>query len=621
VVPSFTADGKTLIASPGGQERAWHAWEAVTGKPADGLKLPEGHNYAQPAVAPDNRTLLFAQARYVQGSDGCIRLWDLRAGKMLHTLGAEGPIGPFFPDGKSFLSNAGVLQRWELATGRPLLPENDKMCHQSEVIRAVYSPDGRRLATTALNDAICLWDVATARPLHLLKVRGGNAIDLAFTPDGRFLVSGGLGYRGELDVWDTQTGKEVRRIPLQNPEPDEKQLNILRLQVTPDGRTVIVLGYSPRKLLDFSGFLSCLDLATGQEKTRVKAGTSDGPYSLYSAFSADGSTLASCGELLDTTTGKPRVKLEGGPRPLSHYAFSSDGLLVAGFATRTVIDAGRISNHMDGIAICDAASGRVVRRIPTDWVGQLAFSPDGRYLAAASLQGIRLWELASWEIALEHKGHEIMHGSYGHSFASCLSFAPDGRSLATGHPDSTVLIWSMAPSVRSTTAADLPRLWDDLVSSDAAKAYAASWQLTDAPKEAVRFLQERLRPVSRISAEQIRPLLADLDSDEFQKREAAAARLQEMDNRAEKLLKEALLANPSPEKRRRLKSLLKTLEGPPSGEVLRQLRAIAVLERIGTAEAQQVLKKLAKGIPESPITRDAKTSLARLTYCRRAEQP
>jgi len=233
--------------------------------------------------------------------------------------------------------------------------------------------------------------------------------------------------------------------------------------------------------------------------------------------------------------------------------------------------------------------------------------------AAADLQGIRLWEWATGQVVLKHKAHERMHGSYGESFASCLSFAPDGRALATGHLDSMLLIWNLVPAGRPATAKELPRLWKDLSGSDAAKAYAASWRLADAPKEATHFLRERLRPSVPIRAEQVRPLLADLDSDEFRKREAAAARLRDLDDRVEGFLREALKGKPSLETRRRVEDLLKDLQGPPSGETLRTVRAMAVLERIGTADARHVLKTLAQGMPEARLTQEAKASLQRRT--------
>ncbi len=606
---AFTPDGRTVIASPGSRESAWRAWDAATGTPAEGLKLPEGFNYAELAVAPDGRTLVFAQTRAVQGADRLVRIWDMREGKLLRTLTGEGPIGPLFPDGKSILTNDGVLQRWELATGRPLLPVIDKVGHRLEVSDLVYSPDGRRLASVDRAGAICLWEVASSMPRYILRDPQWRAVGIAFTPDGKKLVSGGL--ESKLFIWDVETGKELLRIPLHDPERGEKKQHVSKLHVTPDARTILVLGYDPssRRLPFLEHILTSFDSATGQRKTRANIESRD---LYYSNFTLDGGTIVSGGELVDTVTGKTRIKLEGGPNPLSQCAITSDGRLAAGFIKRTVIEGTRISIHMDAIQICDAASGRALRGIPTDWVGEIAFSPDGRYLVAADLQGLRLWELATGQVICKHKSPEHLPASYAHSFASCLSFSPDGRTLATGHLDSTILIWDLVPSGRSATAEDLPRLWDDLIGTDAVRAYAASWRLVETPKEAIRFLKERLRPASPASAEQIRPLLADLDSDEFSKRQTAAARIQEMGHRAEKWLKEALEASPSLEKRRRLEELLNNLEKPPSGERLRHLRALAVLERIGTPEAQQVLKTLAQGIPEAPRTREAKASLERL---------
>jgi hypothetical protein len=222
------------------------------------------------------------------------------------------------------------------------------------------------------------------------------------------------------------------------------------------------------------------------------------------------------------------------------------------------------------IWIYETASGRVLQRLSIpESAYLLAFSPDGCYLATADREYLRLWELSTGQMVLEHKAQQRMPSSLYRSFASCLSFAPDGRTLATGRADSTVLIWNLVPSTRPTAVTDLPRYWEDLIDADAAQAYAASWRLTDTPRETVRFLRERLRPVAPLSAEQARPLLADLDSDEFRKRESAAARLRELGDRAARVLREALTMRPTLEMRRRLEDVLMHLDEPPRGEALR----------------------------------------------------
>ncbi len=611
---SFTPDGRTVIASPGNRERSWHAWDAATGKPAEGLKLPEGYNYAHLAVAPDGRTLVFAQHRGVAGADYRVRLWDLRTGRLLQTLPTQGQIGPFAPDGKSFLTNDGALQRWELATGRPMLPDTDALGHRGEVGRAVYSPDGRRLASSAGDGTIRLWDIATAKLLHILRGHEREATGLDFTPDGKYLVSGST--EGELRVWDSEAGKVIRRIPLHDPKLGEKKQHVWRLHVMPDGQTAIVLGYDPwgGGGGDMNGILTTWDLASGRRKSTAADKGSDG---FYSAFSTDGRTLASHGELLDTSTGKLRVKLEGGRTSLPHYAFSSDGRLVAGLVTRTENDGMRMTSKTDRIWIWDTASGRTLRRLSTDAVGDVAFSPDGRYLASGHLSGLRLWEVATGQLVLRHKAHEQMRGIYGDSFTSCLSFAPDGRTLATGHPDSTVLIWSAVPSISPATTADLSRLWEDLAGSDAVLAYAAHWRLAQAGDSTLQFLRKQLQPEKAASAEETRSLLADLDSGEFRRREAAAARLRELGSRAAGAMRAALKSGPTLETRRRIEEVLKALDEPPTGQTLRVVRAVAVLERIGTAEARALLKELAGGDSEARMTREAKGSLERLANRRR----
>jgi HEAT repeat protein len=113
----------------------------------------------------------------------------------------------------------------------------------------------------------------------------------------------------------------------------------------------------------------------------------------------------------------------------------------------------------------------------------------------------------------------------------------------------------------------------------------------------------------------VKRLIADLDSEDPAVRERASGELRALGEEIEGQLQAAVKTVPSPEARTRLKALLDLSEGSlvtQAPEARRQIRAIEVLERIGTAEARAVLKELAAGAPFVKARRAADESLKRL---------
>ena len=106
--------------------------------------------------------------------------------------------------------------------------------------------------------------------------------------------------------------------------------------------------------------------------------------------------------------------------------------------------------------------------------------------------------------------------------------------------------------------------------------------------------------------------MKDLDSDRYVTRERATRELEKLGELAEPALRSALNRQPSLETRQRLESLLQKLDPIRDPESLRSLRAIEVLEHIGSAEAQTLLQQLARGAPEARLTQEAKASCVRL---------
>jgi hypothetical protein len=129
---------------------------------------------------------------------------------------------------------------------------------------------------------------------------------------------------------------------------------------------------------------------------------------------------------------------------------------------------------------------------------------------------------------------------------------------------------------------------------------------------AVPFLRERLRPL-KVDKDRVERWIAALDSDKFAEREKATIELRGLGPLVEPRLRKAQLGRPSAEKQKRLADLLRELEGrDPAPEQLRTLRALKVLEHIGTADACEVLKAVAGGEEAALATREAQASLARL---------
>ena len=158
-------------------------------------------------------------------------------------------------------------------------------------------------------------------------------------------------------------------------------------------------------------------------------------------------------------------------------------------------------------------------------------------------------------------------------------------------------------------------MWDDLAGTDAAKAYRAVWQLADSPQEAVELLRSKLEPVKAPDPKRIDQLITALDANGFEERKRAKTELAALAEFVEPALRAAAKTPASAEVGKQLADLLEKFAErrlKPTPEQLRPVRAVEVLEEIGTAEAKDVLRTMAKGAPGATLTREARASLKRL---------
>jgi hypothetical protein len=159
----------------------------------------------------------------------------------------------------------------------------------------------------------------------------------------------------------------------------------------------------------------------------------------------------------------------------------------------------------------------------------------------------------------------------------------------------------------------LATLWADLDSQDAIRAWRTIETLGSNPTEAVRLIQKHLDSLLPKAPVEAARWIKDLDNDGFEERERATKELARLGDRAEPALQKLLAARPSVEAKRRAEALLRGFDAPShhAGR-LRELRLVPLLEQIGTAEAREMLEKLAKLPADDQRSLDAKAGLRRL---------
>lgn len=475
----FSPDGK--LALSGGSDGTLRLWDIETGKL---VRLFEGHTgwIRTVCFSPDGKYILSGSADYSpepEDRDRSLRLWDVNTGEQL--LQFEGETrsinaAVFTPDGRSVLTASDWLpvQLWDVEK-RKLLRRF--ATPESTPLSIAVSPDGRMAATghnakghnaQGLPDGkffdpehcvVCLWDVQTGQLIRKLRGHSGPVHAVAFSPDGRYVLSGSGGHHyadtyaaakdNSLRLWDVETGEVLFEV--------ETGTCINSVAFTPDGRFVvsgggeILLGGGDGKpdlrlwrlpesvwpkITEFRRF--------GDVHTRPIADVAHLP-------SKDGRSVAVAGydgtvRIWNVDTAREsRPRLDLGDASLKSIAAAPDGETIA------------VGDHSGNVYLSDVATGKVRRKLAlgTGNVYDLAFSHDGTRLYVGMAHypnkgsgAVLVYDAASGKRLRELEGAD----NYGQIVAPL----PDGVHVVAGGQVRRGGVWNSRTGKLLTPFRDLP---------------------------------------------------------------------------------------------------------------------------------------------------------------------
>lgn len=274
-----------------------------------------------------------------------------------------------------------MIQIWEAATGRLLTTLKG---HLAPVRALAFSPDGRTLLSGSADSSIRLWDVNAGRELRTVGMSFGAVRAVAFSPDGKTAATGGDD--STVHLLDAATGKEMRAV--------RGAFGIVFSVVfSPDGRFV----------------------ATGNSDSKV--------------------------HVIEVATGLQRLALSGHTGSVQEVTFSPDGRWIASAAG-------------DGqLVLWDVEAAREqVRFVGHEGdVFGVRFSSDGRTLVSGGADGtVRVWDVATGQQRYALAGHTGPVGA--------VALSPDATQVASGGRDRIVRLQPSVPAVVTATLADKMKL-------------------------------------------------------------------------------------------------------------------------------------------------------------------
>jgi len=302
------------------------------------------------------------------------------------------------------------------------IPDQSRMTlrgHSGKVLSVAFSPDGKRIVSDGRDKTIKIWDAATGAELMTLRGHDGWVFSVAFSPDGKRIIS--RSGDNTIKVWDSATGTELMTLSVVSYWPNP-------IAFSPDGKRIISgMG---------NGTIKVWDAGTGEELMTLHR-HKDVINSVV--FSPDGKRIVSGSEdeiikIWDAATGAELMTLRGHKECVNSVAVSPDGKRIVSCSDDKTIK------------VWDAATGAelMALRGHGKWVASIAFSPDGKRIFSGSGDNtIKVWDAATGAELMTLRGHG--------DWVASIAISPDGKRIVSGSGDKTIKVWDAAIRAEAVT--------------------------------------------------------------------------------------------------------------------------------------------------------------------------